>query len=373
MIIHGSSKDIEVEQEPSRDRLGIGYFIPKDTFSIFDYKNYGEWPFKIPMKGLAMSFIINKSYELAKNNSIYTCFIEEVDRKSKIMLARIPGKHIEVEQDKIPIGEKNRMVDLEIIFNQYLHPRSSLLKAFKENRKDYRDYGFDHMPEPYEKIPLLKLSYTTKYDKRGDIPLDDEQAKDRSRLTDEQWNNAKMLIEKCIKVIDDHAKSKNLIRFDGKHEVFVDDQGRVGIADTFGNPEEDRYVFEIKDFSLIDRFFYFYIARWNLDASKVNNIIKQVSKQEHYYQDFSKQFLRNWYIDNGWKARFDEDKSIKPPMMNRDIISAYSNAMLTFAAIWSGKTKEVVDLSGDLVRPMDEVAAELFVLEQLNKHGLVKQ
>jgi phosphoribosylaminoimidazole-succinocarboxamide synthase len=372
VIIEGSSKDIEIEVQPTEDKSGIGYFIPKDTFSIFDYKNYGEWPFKIPMKGLAMTFIINKSFELAKKHGIDTCYIEGLKDRSKVKIVRVPGRELPLEEDKIPIGSKNRMVDLEIIFNLYLHPRSSLLKTFMNNKKDYRDYGFDEMPEPLDKIPRLKLSYTTKYDKRGDLHLSDEEARNRSRLTNDQWKESIELIEKCIKIIDEYANTKKLIRIDGKHEILVDDQGKIAIADTFGNPEEDRYIFEIKDFALIERFFYFYATRWSLDQTKINNIIKEVNKQEHYYQDFSKQFLRNWYIDNGWKKQFDEDKSIKPPMMPRDIISAYSNAMLTFAAIWSGRTNEVVDLSGDLVRPMDEVAAELFVLEELNRHNMIK-
>ncbi|GIU70841.1 MAG: hypothetical protein KatS3mg003_0320 [Candidatus Nitrosocaldaceae archaeon] len=372
MLIKGSSKDIEIEVLPTEDKMGIGYFIPKDTFSIFDYKNYGEWPFKIPFKGLAMSFIINKSFEIAKANGIDTCFIEGLKDRCKVKIARVPGRELPLEQHKIAIGSKNRMVDLEIIFNLYLHPRSSLLKAFMNNTKDYRDYGFDELPKPFEKIPKLKLSYTTKYDKRGDIPLTEEDAKDRSRLTEEQWNESIQLINRCINVINEYAERKKLLRIDGKHEILVDEQGNIAIADTFGNPEEDRYIFEIKDFALIERFFYFYTARWNLDQAKINDIIKKVSKQERYYQDFSKQFLRNWYIDNGWKERFDRDKSIKPYPMPRDVISAYSNAMLTFAAIWSGKTNEVVDLSGDIVRPMDEVAAELFVLEELNRHNLIK-
>ncbi len=371
-MIKGSSKDIAIEREASEDKMGIGYFIPKDTFSIFDYKIYGEWPFTIPFKGLAMAFIINRSFEIARDNGIRTCFIEALRDRSKIKIVRVPGRDIPLEQDKIAIGSKNRMVDLEIIFNLYLHPRSSLFRSLLTKKKDYRDYGFEEMPEAFAKIPRLRLSYTTKYDKRGDIELSEQEAKIRSRLDEDQWLESIRLVERCINVINEYAEKKHLIRIDGKHEIFVDDQGEIGIADTFGNPEEDRYVFEIKNPSLIDRFFYFYTTRWNLDKAKVDEIVKKLSKQKSYYQDFSKQFLRNWYIDNGWKASFDLDKSIKPPSMPRDVISAYSSAMLTFAAIWSGKTSEIVDLTGELVRPMDEVAAELFVLEELNRHNLIR-
>lgn len=372
MMIRGSSKDIVIEVECKDDKMGIGYFVPKDTFSIFDYKIYGEWPFKIPYKGIAMAYIINKSFEIAKYHGITTCFIEALKDRSKIMIARIPGRELPLEQNMIPIGAKNRMVDLEIIFNLYLHPRSSLLKSFMNGEKDYRDYGFDSMPKAFTRIPITRLSYTTKYDKRGDLPQSENDAKIRSRLNEEQWAESIRLIKDCIEKITEYAKSKNLIRMDGKHEIFVDGDGNVGIADTFGNPEEDRYIFEIKNFSLIERFFYFYANRWNLDWSKVNEIIRGLGKRERYYQDISKQFLRNWYIDNGWKSIFEKDKSIKPYSMHRDVISAYSSAMLTFASIWSGKVSELVDLSGDLIRPIDEVSAELFVLEELNRHGMVR-
>ncbi len=371
MIIRGSSKDIVVEVEPKEDKMGVGYFIPKDTFSIFDYKNYGEWPFTIPYKSLGMAFIINKSYELAREANIKTCFIEGLRDRSKVRLARVPGREISLEQDKISLNTKNRMVDLEIIFNSYIHVRSSLFKAFINKSKDYREYGFDDMPRPFARIPKLILSYTTKYDKRGDIPLDDTQAKIRSRLNEEQWVKAMNLIKECIERINEYAKSKNLLRLDGKYEILVDDNNDILIADTFGNPEEDRYIFEIKDFSLIERFFSLYRKRLELDSTRVNSIIREISNREHYYQDLSKQFLRNWYIDNGWKELFDKDKSVKPYNMPPDVINAYSNAILTFAAIWSGKSNEIIDLTKEL-RPLNEVAAELFVLEELNRSKIFK-
>ncbi|MEM4237642.1 MAG: phosphoribosylaminoimidazolesuccinocarboxamide synthase [Candidatus Nitrosocaldaceae archaeon] len=371
-LIKGSSKDIIIEKECKDDEIGIGYFIPKDTFSIFDYKIYGEWPFTIPNKGIAMAYIINKSFEIAKTNNIKTCFIEALKDRSKIRIARIPGREIPIEQTAIPIGTRNRMVDLEIIFNLYLHPRSSLLKSFMKGEKDYREYGFSSMPVAFNKIPITKLSYTTKYDKRGDLPLNDASAKNRSRLDEDQWKESIRLINSCVDKITEYAKVNNLIRMDGKHEIFVDEDGSVGIADTFGNPEEDRYIFEIKDFSLIERFFYLYAEIWNLNLNKVKEIIKGLEKREHYYQDISKQFLRNWYIDNGWKSRFEKDKNIRPYLMNRDVINAYSNALIAFAALWSKRVEELIELTRVVIKPIEEVSAELFTLEELNRNGMVK-
>jgi len=372
MIIKGSSKDILIEVKPSNDKMGVGYFIPKDTFSIFDYKNYGEWPFTIPYKGLGMAFIINRSYELAREANIKTCFLEGLRDRSKVRLARVPGREIPLEQDKIPIGTKNRMIDLEIIFNSYLHPRSSLFKAFTNKSKDYREYGFNDIPQPFEKIPNMILSYTTKYDKRGDIPLDDKQAIIRSRLNEDQWINAMNAIRQCIEKISEYAKSKNLLRIDGKYEILVDDNNDILIADTFGNPEEDRYIYRIKDFTLIERLFHTYAKRLELNDTKIDFIIRSISNREHYYQDISKQFLRNWYIDNSWKSLFDKDKSIKPYNMPIYAIEAYSNAIITFASIWSGKGNEISDLTKRMIKPIDEVAAELFVLEELNRNNIIK-
>lgn len=369
--IEGSSKDILVESEPKGDEMGIAYFIPKDEFSIFDYKVRGKWPFIIPYKGIAMRYIIGKSYELAVHGGVRTCLIEPTSDGFKVNLVRVPGRELPLDPSSIEVGARNRMVDLEFIFNYYLHPRSSLLKDMREGRKDYREYGFKEMPKGGELIPAsaegrLILSYTTKYDKRGDMPLSKEEAKARSRLTDEQWDDAHNLIARCTNIINDYAKSKGILRFDGKYEVFVDSDGRVGIADTFGNPDEDRLIFEVKE-HIVERFLDFYSRRWGI---KVDNVIKELKGRRHMV-DISKQFLRNWYIDNGWRKLYAKDPSIKPPMMHRDAISAYSDCMLSLASLWSNKVGEIVNLTGVLVRPMEEVAAELYALEYLNKYKLV--
>ncbi len=370
--IEGSSKDILVEREPKGDEMGIAYFIPKDEFSIFDYKVRGKWPFTIPYKSIAMRYIIGKSYELTLQGGIRTCFIENARDGFKVNLVRVPGRELPLDQSKVEVGTRNRMVDLEFIFNYYLHPRSSLLKDIRDGRKDYREYGFKEMPKGGELIPTsakgnLILSYTTKYDKRGDIPLSKEEAKLRSRLTDEQWEDAHYLIAKCTSIINDYAKSKGVLRFDGKYEVFVDSDGNVGIADTFGNPEEDRFMVEVKEY-IVERFLDFYSRKWGI---KVDDIIKELKGKERHIVDISKQFIRNWYIDNGWRALYAKDPSVKPPMMHRDAISAYSDCMLSLASLWSGKVGEIVNLTGVLVRPMEEVAAELYALEYLNKYKLV--
>ncbi len=372
----GSAKDILVESMPEGDRMGAGYFIPKDSFSIFDYKTRGKWPFDIPHKGIAMAYIINKSFEIAQASGIRTCFIGAGEDRIKIHVVRVPGRDgFPLEPDKVEIGTKNRVVDLEVIFNYYLHPRSSLLRDLRSGKKDFRDYGFTEMPQGGEVILSaaggeFKLLYTTKYDKRGDIPLSEEEAKTRSRLTDGQWQEGQDAIRRCIPLISKYAEQKNLLRADGKYELFVDSEGHVGLADSFGNPEEDRYLLEIKDLSVIERFLYFYQRRWNLDQAKVSALLDQVRKMPKRYQDVSKQFLRNWYIDNGWKDLYAAGKSNVPPSMPQDALAAYSDAMLSFAALWSGRTGDLINATGVLVRPIVEVAGELFVLEQLNKTGL---
>jgi hypothetical protein len=103
----------------------------------------------------------------------------------------------------------------------------------------------------------------------------------------------------------------------------------------------------------------------------LSSLVNQVKKEPKYLQDFSKQFIRNWYIDNGWKRLYDEGKSQEPPMMHGDALAAYSDSLLSFASVWSGRVAEIVEKVGDITRPLTEVATELFVLERLNRNGLV--
>jgi len=373
----GSSKKVVIEKLPKDNEMGMGYFIPKDSFSIFDYKIRGKWPFDIKNKSVAMTYIINKSFEVARGGGIRTCFIETTEYGCKIHVARVPGEGgFPQDPSEIKVGTKNRVVDLEAIFHYYLHPRSSLLLNFKNGKKNFRDYGFTEMPEGGEVIPDVehgnfKLTFTTKYDKSGDIQLTEEEAKSRSRLTDDQWEQGQQTIKKCISLISKHAKQKGLLRADGKYELFVDSDGKVGLADTFGNPEEDRYIVEIKDPNMITRLFDFYERRWSLDHTKLSVLIDEIRKEPIHLQDFSKQFLRNWYIDNGWKMLYSEGRAKEPPMMHPDALSAYSDCLLSFATIWSGKVADIVNRIGDITRPIIDVATELFVLERLNKRGLI--
>lgn len=373
----GSAKSILIEKMPQGDEPGVGYFVPKDSFSIFDYKTKGKWPFEIPYKGMAMTYIVNQSFEIARDAGIRTCFLEAIDDGCKIKIVRVPGTDgFPLEAEKTEVGTRNRVVDLEIIFNYCLHPRSSLLRDFMAGRKDFREYGFAEMPKGGEVIPNaarneFKLLFTTKYDKRGDIALTEQEARTRSRLTEKQWEEGMGLIKKCIPLISAHAEQKKLLRADGKYELFVDGDGSVGLADTFGNPEEDRYIMEIKDFPSVERFFDFYMRRWHLEPAKTSELVKETKTQGRWYQDMSKQFLRNWYIDNGWKKLYEEGQAGVPPDMHHDALTAYSAAMLSFASAWSGKTGDIVNRSGELTRPLAEVTAELFVLEHLNRKGLV--
>ncbi|MEM1951190.1 MAG: hypothetical protein QXI43_04060, partial [Candidatus Nitrosocaldus sp.] len=112
-------------------------------------------------------------------------------------------------------------------------------------------------------------------------------------------------------------------------------------------------------------------GRWRLDASRIDAVKDGLRIKKRHMVDVSKQFLRNWYIDNGWRQLYASGKSDVPPMMPRDAISAYADCMLSFASLWSNKTAEIVNATGVLVRPIAEVASELYALEHLNRSNLL--
>ena len=63
----GSVKNLTVIEEPTRDKLGLGFFEFSDRYSVFDW---GEMPDHIPNKGASLAIITSYFFEILRKKGI---------------------------------------------------------------------------------------------------------------------------------------------------------------------------------------------------------------------------------------------------------------------------------------------------------------
>ncbi len=381
-IREGSAKNTYIETLPTDSQMGRGNFVWTRDWSIFDYKEFGKFPWTIPFQEIALPVILRKTYEILHAQGIATCIVGLDGNKFHVNLARVPGyEGLPREPNEIPVGTNNRMVDLEVIPSFVVHPRSSLYRKWKDGKLDYKPWGFIQTPQPWEVIPIVKdgkvlFRYTTKFEKGGDRTLSDQEAKERSRLTEKQWLQANNNSTKAALGVRRYGDEVGIIVVDGKHEWMVDDKDEVRIADLIGNPYDDRFVTKPL-LSSVKNYVDSYVSMLNLPSDIGEELKRNITQSFHYrngtYQDVSKQFLRNLYEDNGWKAVFEKEKATDkvrtpPPLPIEPVRKAAGDIFLAVAQVWDRKAN-VRKLAGVKVRELRDVASELWVIEELNRMG----
>ncbi|KPJ56213.1 hypothetical protein AMJ49_05430 [Parcubacteria bacterium DG_74_2] len=341
-IHKGSAKNTLIFKEATKDSFGEGEFEFLDYFSIFDWGRFLDNPIKF--KGIAMAAVAKKYFELLNKSGIKTHYQGMKDStKMNISLVNVPEAY-----KNVPLNSKNYLLPIEIIFRIYTHPESSDLKKIKTGKKTYQELGYKEMPEPNKKLASVKISYSTKLEAEDRV-LAREEARILAGLTEEEMSRLEKLALKVNEIITDHCESVGLIHYDGKIEVAKDVNGDFVIVDVIGTLDEDRFMVKIG---------------------------------ENKYVDFSKQFLRNWFIDNGWKAIINKAKEnaeqqgikdwtafcSKPPKLPEKISKLISEMYLTDAQIRTGeKLGEKLDVE---VRSLKQVAKEMYDIQEAHKAGI---
>ncbi len=338
-IHKGSAKNTLIFKEPTGDSFGEGVFEFLDYFSIFDWGRFLNDPIK--GKGIAMAAVAKKYFELLENIGIKTHYQGMVSPiRMNISLVNIPGAYKNV----VP-GSRNYLLPIEIIFRNYTHPASSDLKKIKEGERTYQELGYTEMPEPNKKLPQVKISYATKLEAEDRV-LTKEEARILAGLTLGEMDKLEELALKANEIITNHCENIGLIHYDGKIEVAKDLNGEFMIIDVLGTLDEDRFMM-------------------NVDGDK--------------YIDLSKQFLRNWYITNGWKVIVDAAKNraekegardwksfcSKPPKLPKKISNLATEMYLADAEARTGE--KLGEKLGIKVRKLLEVAKEMYEVQEARR------
>ncbi|MFW6305233.1 MAG: phosphoribosylaminoimidazolesuccinocarboxamide synthase, partial [Candidatus Saliniplasma sp.] len=231
----GSVKDLEIIEEPTKEKEGIGVFEFSDRYSVFDY---GEMPDKIEGKGEALCLMSAHNFKELKKEGIRSHFIELEERN------RMKVKVVNVITEGTPDEFKNMMVPLEIIYRDYLGEGSSVFRRLDKGEIEPSDLGFDSYPEVNKKLDPPIIDFSTKYEKFDRYFKNLDEVKDHAGFDDEMIDVIK---EKAIKVndfINEKARKLGWKHLDGKMEVALDRNGELMLADVLGTLDEDRFEYK---------------------------------------------------------------------------------------------------------------------------------
>ena len=380
ILNEGSSKNTlgVKSKKATSTQQGVGGFDFQDFFSVFDggLQIFGDMPIK--KKAKKMAVIADTSFNLLKNACIPTHYNSfDGDTYIDVDLAQVikPGIDISIEP-----GTRNYVVPLEIIFRDYLHPNASLLKDIQEagentdSKYHYSKYGLTQMPVGGERLDKTAINYTTKFEEPTDRDLTRDEAIKLSGLSEEEMITAEKLVTDACKVISDYAEQCGLIHTDGKIELIKDANGTLRIGDVVGTPDEDRFLAKVnKDpiTSYVNKYVQ-EIEKQITDmgmtsSSELFEKFKNIGKTEDdIYVDISKEYVRNWFEDEGWKAKAIiaketyktswRDNVDEAPDMDKYTMDLISRMYSEFACAWKTGTKY-----------SEELAAELYVAEQIHK------
>jgi phosphoribosylaminoimidazole-succinocarboxamide synthase len=216
------------------------------------------------------------------------------------------------------------------------------LKKIKEGKRTYQELGYDQMPQPNQRLPRVKISYSTKLEETDRI-LSREEARILSGLDESEMDKLETLARRVCDIITGDSEKIGLIHYDGKIEIAKDASGDFMVVDVLGTLDEDRFM---------------------MGAGGGN------------FVDVSKQFIRNWYAEQEWKKEVDAAKKIAeekneknwkqfcnlPPKMPEKVKKLISEMYLADA-----KDRAGVDLGekyGIKLRPLSEIAREIYLVEQ---------
>ncbi len=334
--IEGSSKNILVFNEPVPDQAGSAVFEFTDYFSVFDWGRFLEDP--IPGKGEAMAAIVSRYFKMLNEAGIKNHYRgDEGLAKIKVDLVTVPQAYKNVDP-----GTVNYLLPIEIIFRIYTHPASSDLKKIKDGKRTFQELGYEQMPEPNKRLPRVKISYSTKLEETDRV-LSREEAMKLAGLDGVEMDKLELLAAKVCDIITGHSEKIGLIHYDGKIEIAKDAGGELAVVDVLGTLDEDRFMMDVGGGNFVD---------------------------------VSKQFIRNWYVAQGWKKEVDAAKKKaeeagdpdwkkycpQPPQMPPKIKNLVAEMYLADA-----KERAGVDLGkkcGIKLRPLSEIAKEIYRLQK---------
>ncbi len=240
-------------------------FFFTDNISVFDK----VIPNDVPRKGETLCKTSSYWFERIESDlRIKTHFYETPDDQT-MMVKKVDVIH---DYSKIDEDTTNYLIPLEFICRYFV--AGSLYDRFKDGEVDYRDFGFDSMPNYGDRLPEPFFEVTTKLEEY-DRHISNEEAMEISGITEDEFLEIKDAVLKIDKLIEKNVEKNGFLHVDGKKEFAMDQDRELMIVDTFATADEDRF--------------------WELEEYNNGNFVEK-----------SKEFVRQYYRDIGYHEELME-------------------------------------------------------------------
>lgn len=247
-------------------------FVFTDKISVFDK----IIPTLIEGKGISLCMTSKFWFDMLSRHGIKTHLLSVPENnRMKVQKFTVLEKH----DGKT---EGNYLIPLEFVTRYYV--AGSLMDRIKSGTVDFRELGFDSMPDYGQKLPDPFFEVTTKFEK-FDRPLKREEALEISGLTGNELESAGKLILDIDALIGNEVSKRGLIHADGKKELALDQDRNFVVVDTFGTADEDRFW-----------------DRTEYEAGTVHELSKEFVRQHYRSTGYHDELYR---ARNGGKAEPD--------------------------------------------------------------------
>jgi phosphoribosylaminoimidazole-succinocarboxamide synthase len=247
----GSVKDLSVVEEPTQNKLGTGFFVFSDRYSVFDW---GEMPDHIPNKGSSLAIITSHFFEILRKRGIPNHYLGAViDGKTfnfnkvdkpfntiRVKLVRVirPQRKNETYDYSVYKNiSKNFLLPMECIYRNSVPEGSSFWERYAKG--DIK-FDFEITPNIPLKEPILDVS--TKLEET-DRYLTWSEAMQYANLDLDQIEEIKSLLSNVNNIITEETKKAGIVNQDGKLEFAIDDKGFIMVVDALGTLDECRFLF----------------------------------------------------------------------------------------------------------------------------------
>ena len=297
----GSVKDLVVKKPATESEMGLGVFKFTDDYSVFDY---GKMPDKIPGKGEALCSMAAFNFKQLAEMGIKNHFVSQpAADEMEVSLVRV----LYPQKNEIAYGMRNYLVPLEVMFRNSLPEGSSVFKRLNSGQLTPADLGLDEMPEPGIKLEEPFFDVSTKLEELTDRYLSWEEAREMSKLSEEQMDELK---EKALKInafLTKRAEEIGLEHADGKVEFGLNPENELILVDVAGTLDENRFLFN------------------------GTHISKQVIR------DYYKTIPWAGEVGKAKEAEIPKKKWPAPPKLPPELVEIVSNMYKSVAEAWTGE------------------------------------
>lgn len=256
-----------------RDVYDLGnrlLMIATDRISAFDH----ILPHPIPYKGQVL-------------NQIAAYFLKEVEDI-------VPHWLLATPDENVSYGIKCEPIKLEMVVRGYLAGH-----AWREYSKGKRQLCGVSMPEDMKEsdpFPQPILTPATKADKGHDEDISEKEILEKGIVPESSWEQLKSYALSLFKRGSNIARNQGLILVDTKYEFGLHD-GQIYLIDEIHTPDSSRYYY--------------------LDGYEARQ--KKGEKQ----QQLSKEFVREWLMDQGFQGLEGQTIPEMPDYFVREISQRY--------------------------------------------------